>query len=123
RNGRRAGRPAEQEQGLIVWQRDPTGWHIAYRHRYPFGLMPELQFGDVTADGHDDILLVESQGTAYCGPRRILATVAGKVERLFGRYLCEGQAKIESGALVFDVPVGRCPYREGSAHCYGGLRR
>jgi hypothetical protein len=123
RHVRRAGRSKELEQGLIVWQRDATGWQVSYRHRYPDGLTRELEFGDVTGDGHDDILLTEAQGTGYCGPRLILGTVAGKVEQIFRRYFCEGEAKIEKGALIFRVPVGPCPYRQGSAHCFGGWRR
>jgi hypothetical protein len=123
RNVRRPGRAQSLEQGLIVWQRDPTGWDVAYRHNYPNGLTRELDFGDVTGDGHEDILLIEARGSGYCGPRQVLATVDGRVERLFRRYLCEGRAKIELGDLLFEVPVGRCPYRQGSAHCYGGWRR
>jgi hypothetical protein len=123
RDVRRPGRAQELEQGFIVWQRDASGWHVAYRHRYPYGLSRELDFGDVTGDGHGDILVTEAQGTAYCGPRMILGTVGAKAEQLFRRYLCEGHAAIENGALVFSVPVGPCPYRQGSAHCFGGWRR
>jgi hypothetical protein len=114
------------EQGVLLWQADREGratkWRVVYARRYPWYLTLEYATGDVTRDGHADVLLDALQGSGGCGPWRVAATVAGRTRDIFSRDTCETRMAIEKGALVIDEPVGPCPDPRGSVHCSGGTR-
>lgn len=113
---------SEPQSGVFIWQREQAGWRRVYSRRfrpYEYGYAAT---GDVTGDGHPDVLIQDVMGTGACGPRVLLATAGGRVRELFNRDFCEGNAEIRRGALVVTEGVGPCPYREASAHCRGGWR-
>jgi hypothetical protein len=113
----------EPQEGVLLWQRvAPTRWRIVYRRRAADYARIGLTVGDVTGDGHPDVLLVEEQGSGACGPRVLVAWVAGRERTLVARNECESTFRLEHSALVVDEPVGACPYPAGSAHCFGGTR-
>lgn len=117
----------QSEQGVLLWQADREGratkWRVVYGRRYPWYLSLGYATGDVTGDGHADILLSALQGSGGCGPWRLVATVAGRMREMFSRDACEMRMAIERGALVIDEPIGPCPDPQGSVHCFGGRRR
>jgi hypothetical protein len=124
----------EGEQGIRIWESDggqPTStWRVVYARRYPWYLSVRYQIADVTRDGHDDVLVEAAMGSAGCGSWRMIASVAGTVREILARsYACEigmwigtRRKRTTSGDLVIREPVGRCPYRDPSAHCFGGSR-
>ena len=114
----------QSANGITLWRRmSPTEWRVAWSRRYAEFVAPGAIVGDVNGDRHADVLLVEwNGGTGFCGPRRLLADVGGRARVLFARSTCETQMTIANGALVIDEPVGPCPYRQGSVHCFGGTR-
>lgn len=121
------------DQGILVWQASSDGrttaWRVVYGRRYPSYLSVRYQIGDVTRDGHADVLVEAAMGSAGCGSRRMIATVAGETREILSRYDCEigmhigtRRKRAESGDLWIREPVGRCPYPDPSAHCFGGSR-
>jgi hypothetical protein len=82
--------------------------------RSAYGL--ELELGDFTGDGHDDVLFVE-QGTGTAAARfyRAVATVRGTTRELFLRShaLDDGRIRIGHGDLVITEGVGR----RATIHC------
>lgn len=113
----------EPQEGMLIWQRvAPTRWRIVYHHRAAEYAPMDVSVRDVTGDGHPDVLLVETQGSGACGPRVLVTWVAGRERTLVARNECESAFRLKHGALVIDEPVGPCPYRDGSAHCFGGTR-
>ncbi|HEY2939654.1 MAG TPA: hypothetical protein VGJ27_07570 [Gaiellaceae bacterium] len=114
------------ERGVFVWQAQParrrTRWLVAYARRYPDIGPVGFSVGDVTGDGHPEVLLAQLQGSGGCGPWTVVATTGRSVREIFDRTTCESYLKLAHGALVIDDPVGPCPYRQGSAHCFGGRR-
>jgi hypothetical protein len=108
--------------GLLIWERSAASrWSVVYSRRFEFGGYQAVQVGDVSGDGHDDVLLETSLGTGGCGPRRLIAFAGGGTRELYGRYFCEGHADIVRGSLRVRRGIGPCPYIEDSAHCRGGL--
>ncbi len=118
-----AGGLTEPQEGVLIWQRaSPTRWRIVYRRRATDYARIGLTVGDATGDSHPDVLLVQEQGSGACGPRVLVAWAAGRERTLVARNECESAFQLEHGALVVDEPIGPCPYRAGSAHCFGGTR-
>jgi len=119
--GRYAGN-LQTEQGLVVWQRTATRvWRRVLSRPYPVAdSPPSLTTGDVTGDHHPDLLVTLEQGSGACGPREIFATVHARIRRIFDRNECESFVRLKGGAVQLDEPVGRRPFTEGSAHCFGG---
>ena len=109
-----------EKQGVWIWERKAS-WQRVYAHQAPFA-NTETSVGDVTSDGHPDVLISEAQGTGACGVRRLVAFAAGRTSELFARDFCEGDAAIVGDALRVQAKVGPCPYKEASAHCAGGFR-
>jgi hypothetical protein len=81
----------EADYGASIGQRSRHGWRRVFAYRVPaftmrsaYGL--ELELGDFTGDGHDDVLFVE-QGTGTAAARfyRAVATVRGTTRELFLR--------------------------------------
>lgn len=114
----------QEQQGIALWRRaSPSEWRLAWMRRYSGYLPLGALSGDVNGDRHPDVLLVEwNGGTGFCGPRRLIADVRGRAHELFARTTCETEMRIAGGALHIDEPVGPCPYRNGSVHCFGGTR-
>jgi hypothetical protein len=113
----------EPQEGVLIWQRvTPARWRIVYRRRATDFAMIGLTIGDATGDGHPDVLLVQSEGSGGCGPRVLVAWAAGRERTLLTRNECESAFQLKHGALLVDEPTGPCPYRTGSAHCFGGSR-
>ena len=108
------------EQGYWIWERK-RGWLRVYSRELAYGLHTAAEVGDVTGDGHDDVLLESTMGTGACGPRRLVAYAGGRTRELFSRGFCEGHADIVGGALRVRMGVGPCPYPDASAHCFGGM--
>src|SRR5207248_2484318 len=85
--------------------------------RWPPGV-PDLDvaFGDVTEDGHPDLLLAQYPGTNHaCGPRQVIAAVPGDQQwRVFGATgMCESWITAAHGLLKVAEPI----YRKGSGVC------
>jgi FG-GAP repeat len=119
----RPGSGTEPQEGMLIWQRvAPTRWRIVYRRRSAEYASMSLSVGDVNGDGHPDVLTVEEQGSGACGRRVLVAWAAGRERILLVRSECESAFRLGRGALVIDEPVGPCPYRQGSVHCFGGIR-
>jgi hypothetical protein len=113
---------AHREEGYRIWQRQAGRWRLVYAVRIPEHFWSGYQVGDVTRDGHPDVLIEESMGTADCGIRRLVATVAGRVQQVYRRRTCETRHRIQGGRLLVNEPVGPCPSRVASVHCFGGRR-
>jgi len=114
---------AEPQQGVLIWQRiAPTRWRIVYSRRASGYARLYMSFGDVTGDGHPDVLIVQVQGSGACGPRVLAAWAAGRERTLVDRDECESVFRLARDALLVDEPVGQCPYPNASAHCFGGTR-
>ena len=116
----RTRRGTVHEQGYWIWERNRV-WRRVYGRELAFGLDTRAEVGDVTGDGHDDVLLESTMGTGACGPRRLVAYAGGRTRELFSRGFCEGHAEIVGGALRVRMGVGPCPYPDASAHCFGGM--
>jgi hypothetical protein len=115
------------EQGVSLWQADrgsPTTWRVDYERRFPGYLTVRYRIGDVTRDGRANVLVEAAMGSAGCGSRRMIASVSGKVREILScTWACEIGMWLDHGELVIQDLVGRCPYRDPSAHCFGGWRR
>jgi hypothetical protein len=123
---RREGRYGYEEtdqSGFLVWERVARSrWRVVYEQPSVFGGYNRFQVGDVTGDGHHDVLFDTSMGSGACGPRRLVAYAGRRTWELFGRDFCEGHAQIVNGALRVEEAVGPCPHEVASAHCRGGVR-
>jgi hypothetical protein len=112
------------DKGLVVWLRGEDLWRRAYARRYSQWVMVRVRSADVTRDGQRDFLVTEwNGGSGFCGPRRVLSRMHNGVRVIFALgNLCETDLGAKGGDLVVNTPVGPCPYGDGSAHCYGGIR-
>lgn len=106
------------EQLAVVWQhgaprslfsfgllqREGGGWRRVYvvrtRLRYESA---QLQTGDVTADGHLDVLVSFVNGSGGCGPRRLLATERARTRVIFYENSCDTNYTLRHGRLVLDA--------------------
>jgi hypothetical protein len=128
-NGSEQRRRGAYESGLAIWQRAAPSlaapWRVVHSERFPSLDALNLEVGDVTRDGHEDILVEASQGTAGCGVRHVLATVSGRVREIYrSPRTCEASYFISEGRLSIAERIGPCPYPgPQSAHCRGGERR
>jgi hypothetical protein len=119
----RPGADTEPQAGVLIWQRvTPTRWRIVYRLRSISDEQLGVSVGDVSGDGHPDVLALDEQGSGACGPRVLVAWAAGRERTLVAHNECESIFVLRNHALVVDEPVGPCPHRLGSAHCFGGVR-
>lgn len=113
------GEPYVQQEGLGVWhytaRTDGGGaWRVGYvLLRRPSDISDvAVHLGDVTGDGHKDVVfVVDLGGTAGCGPWRVVSRHGGGVREVFHRYICEGGIRIARGELLIERPVYRkdCP--------------
>jgi hypothetical protein len=128
-NGWEQPRPGRYESGLSIWERTPNSrvvrWHAVYAERFPNLGALYLQLGDVTRDGHEDVLVEASRGSGGCGVRNVLATVDGRVREIYrSPRMCEATFSISGATLSIVESIGPCPHPgPQSAHCRGGERR
>src|SRR5437868_4408875 len=107
----------EREQGVLIWERVPRGWRVAYSFR-PRNFDVNATTGDVNGDRHADVLIADvTTGSGGCASWTLAATEHGRVYELFRVPLCDGAA-IEHGGLVVDHPIAPC-----AIHCYRGTVR
>lgn len=114
----------QTQHGLIVWRQTRRGWRLAYARRGSRSLpYVGVRLGDVTHDGHQDVLMTEgSGGSGGCGIRRVIASARGDLREIFRRAMCETEIEARGGDLVVPEPIGPCPDPGGAAHCFGGTR-
>lgn len=111
--------PFRQEHGLALWQRhvDDPPWQAAYAFldkvaRGVLGIRAQL--GDLTADGHEDVLSFEDTGgSGACGIWRVLATLEGAIAELYHRQTCDTDIVASEGTLILTEAV----FEPGDAHC------
>ncbi len=109
--------------GLGIWRRRQGSWVRLLERRRPAFIQYAISLGDVTGDGRTDVLATEtSGGSGGCGQRVAFRVEADRAARLFSRYACETASELRDGLLLFREPIGACPFRRPTAHCYGGVR-
>jgi hypothetical protein len=106
------------KQGIGIWQcgpptRLPAVWHRLYSRLWPTGFYLEVHTGDVTLDGHPEVLLELSVGTGIHGPRVLLDTSRGRARPIFHRTTHDTTFEIWSHALVVQAGV----YTWHDSHC------
>lgn len=111
--------PFAREHGFAVWQRfaEPPYWSVVYafvdaRERGVLGI--RLQAGDLTGDGHEDVLVFEETGgSGACGRWRVAAAAPEGAVTAFKRQTCDAEFQIRGGALELREAV----YEPGDPHC------
>lgn len=111
--------PFAREHGFAVWQRfpDPPAWSVVHAfvegpRRGVLGI--RLQTGDLTGDGHDDVLVfAETGGTGACGTWRVVAASPEGTDTAFRRKTCDADLVIRDGALELREAV----YQADDPHC------
>jgi hypothetical protein len=112
--------------GIAVWQRRPgfvADWDRVYQRRQgeksPFQRF-ETSTGDVTADGHQDLLVFEDQdGSGGWGTYRLLAVVSGAIRQLYVRHASSDWTAIRltPRSLVVQDGIGKDPRSGSDIHC------
>ena len=111
--------PFRQTHGLAIWQRfpDAPAWSVVYSFvdRASAGVLGiRVELGDLTGDGHEDVLSLESLGgSGACGVWRVIATQDGITNEIYDEQACDAQVEIAAGALVVTESV----YEPGDSHC------
>jgi hypothetical protein len=99
-------------QGVWIWERRSGDWvrigalPVA---RYTEGVLFAL--GDLTGDGHPEIVLQEGRGSGFCGSKFVVMT--GPMRTMFRSGGCNFFLRIADGALF--LSAGR--YTLHDAHC------
>lgn len=111
--------PFAAEHGFALWQRfaEPPAWSVVLA----FVDAPEdgvlgivVRGGDLTGDGHADVLTFEDTGgSGACGRWRVLATIDGDARQLFSKRTCDTDIALVPGALAMREAV----YEPDDAHC------
>ncbi|MGZ8605286.1 MAG: hypothetical protein ACXWX9_11115 [Actinomycetota bacterium] len=111
--------PFAAEHGLAVWQRfaEAPAWSVVlvFVDAPDEGVLGiDLQTGDVTGDGHDDVLAFEQTGgSGACGRWRVLAAAGGTIAQVFSKRTCDTQITLVAGALEMREAV----FEPDDAHC------
>lgn len=111
--------PFAAEHGFAIWQRfpDTPAWSVvlAFVDAPDEGVLGiRVQAGDVTADGHDDVLTFEETGgSGACGTWRLVAAGADGTDQRMKRRTCDAELVIAGGALELREAV----YEPSDAHC------
>ena len=110
--------------GLAIWQRLPraASWRLVSSLRFPVYRVEgvHIRAGDVSGDGHPDLLLFEDMGgSAGCGLYRLLASVQGQMTQLSVRRGCFDNARLRlhGGALVMYDGIAKDPRTLEQIHC------
>jgi hypothetical protein len=107
---------------VSILQRSPNGWRTVYERGFDWAGFLGVSTGDLTGDGHADVLIQSEEGSAGCGPHVAVASVRGRTREIFRRYACESYFLIRAGRLEVNEPVGPCPEPHAALHCFGGRR-
>jgi len=111
--------PFARQHGFAVWERfaEPPAWSVVYAfvdapRRGVLGI--RLQAGDLTGDGHDDVLVFEETGgSGACGTWRVVAATEEGTTLLFKRKTCDAELLIRDGALELREAI----YEPEDPHC------
>ncbi|HEX6230919.1 MAG TPA: hypothetical protein VF029_04350 [Actinomycetota bacterium] len=111
--------PFAREHGFAIWERfpEPPAWSVVYAFVDPprrgvLGI--RLQVGDLTGDGHDDLLVFEETGgSGACGTWRVVAASPDDTGTAFRRKTCDAGFRIRGGALELREAV----YEPDDPHC------
>jgi hypothetical protein len=135
-----------EEIGLLLWQHAgglQAPWKVVYvihdltgsgifragspgrlrRARADIGLLSRIgmDIGDVTGDGHGDVLVFEEgSGTAGCSLFRVLANTGRTVEQIYFEEACETSMAITENGLL---KVDEATYPKGCKNIHGCGRR
>ncbi len=111
--------PFAREHGFAVWERypEPPAWSVVLAFVDP----PErgvlgirLQAGDLTGDGHEEVLAFEETGgTGACGRWRVVTGAGVGARVVFKRSTCDAELLIRGGALRLREAI----YEPGDPHC------
>jgi hypothetical protein len=111
--------PFAAEHGFAIWQRfaDAPPWSVVFA----FVDAPEegvlgisVQTGELTGDGHDDVLAFEQTGgSGACGRWRVIAATPEGTDRLLQRRTCDTEILVADGALEMREAV----YEPDDPHC------
>jgi hypothetical protein len=111
--------PFAAEHGFALWQRfdEAPAWSVVFAFVDPprKGILGiRLEAGDLTADGHPEILAFEDQGgTGACGTWRVIAPAPGMAREVFRRTTCDTQIRIAGDVL----DVREAVFEPGDPHC------
>ncbi|HET7236771.1 MAG TPA: hypothetical protein VFK59_10115 [Actinomycetota bacterium] len=111
--------PFAAEHGVAVWERfaDLPAWSVVYAFVDP----PEegvlgirLEAGDLTGDGHADVLTLEDRGgSGACGTWTVVSGTAEDTARIFRRQTCDAEIVIDDGGLRLREAV----FEPDDPHC------
>jgi hypothetical protein len=111
--------PFAAEHGFALWQRfdQAPAWSVVFAFVDPprEGILGiRLEAGDLTADGHPEILAFEDRGgTGACGTWRVIAPAPGAAAEVFRRTTCDTQIRIAGDVLE----VREAVFEPGDPHC------
>lgn len=111
--------PFAAEHGFALWQRfaEAPAWSVVFAFVDPprEGILGiRLEAGDLTGDGHPEILAFEDRGgTGACGTWRVIAPAPGAAGEVFRRTTCDTQIRIAGDALE----VREAVFEPGDPHC------
>jgi hypothetical protein len=111
--------PFAAEHGFALWQRfrDRPHWSVvlAFVDAPAKGVLGiRVGAGDVTGDGHDDVLTFEETGgSGACGTWRVIVGDADDTRQVLSRRTCDAEFVISAGALELRMAV----YQPDDAHC------
>jgi hypothetical protein len=111
--------PFAAEHGFALWQRfeEAPAWSVVFAFVDPprEGILGiRLEAGDLTGDGHPEVLTFEDRGgTGACGTWRVIAPAAGAASEVFRRTTCDTQIRIVGDVLE----VREAVFEPGDPHC------
>lgn len=111
--------PFAAEHGFALWQRfdEAPAWSVVFAFVDPprAGILGiRLETGDLTGDGHPEILVFEDRGgTGACGTWRVIGPAPGGAGEVFRRTTCDTQIRIAGDALE----VREAVFEPGDPHC------
>ncbi len=111
--------PLRREQGLVIWERyrERPAWRPTYTFVDPrkngvFGI--SVLIGDLTGDGHEDLLTFEDRGgSGACGTWRVVAATEFLPQDIYRKDACDTDVTIRIGQLLIDEAV----FKPGDPHC------
>lgn len=111
--------PFAAEHGFALWRRfeDAPAWSVVFAfvdapRKGVLGI--RLEAGDLTADGHDELLTFEDTGgTGACGTWRVIAGAPEDATEIFRRKTCDTEIRIVNAHLEIREAV----YETGDPHC------
>lgn len=111
--------PFIRERGFAIWQRfpDAPAWSVVYAFVDPArkGVLGiRMQSGDLTGDGHEEVLVFEETGgTGACGTWRVVAATQEDTEDVFRRRTCDAELTISGEVLGLREAL----YEPDDPHC------